>query len=135
MGLPDFTEDGILPPGLHLATLEDVVRRFGEPSLQRQAIAESLAWAIRAARRAGVVRFVVDGSFVDAKSDPNDVDCVLLLAEDYPRDRAAAREIEEGFPYVEMIFFEVAADFERFLRRQFETDRLGRQRGLVEIDL
>jgi hypothetical protein len=98
--IPEFTEDGLLPAGVHIATLQEVVGRFGAISLQGRAIAASLTWAFGAARRAGVAQFVIDGSFVDAKPEPNDVDCVLLLGEGYPKDAAAARELETGFPYV-----------------------------------
>jgi hypothetical protein len=135
MPIPDFTDEGLLPPGIHLATVEEVGLRLGAASPQRAVIMESLVWAVEAARRAGVARFIVDGSFVDKKPEPNDADCVLLLAADYPRDALAARELEEGFPYVELILFESVEDFEGFAARQFEIDRTGRRRGLVEIRL
>src|SRR5512147_971171 len=106
MPIPRFTDDGLLPPGLHVATLDEVVARFGGPGPQRRAIAESLKWAVEAARQAGILRFVIDGSFVDSKAEPNDADCVLLLGRGYPRDEQAARAIEGGFPYVQMIAFE-----------------------------
>jgi len=38
------------------------------------------------ARRAGVARIVLNGSFISDIMEPNDVDCVLLPADDYPRD-------------------------------------------------
>jgi hypothetical protein len=135
MPIPRFTDDGLLPPGLHVATLDEVVARFGSPGLQRRAIAESLEWAVQAACRAGIARFVIDGSFVDSKAEPNDADCILLLGHDYPRDDQAARAIEQGFPYVQMIFFEEPGEFEEFMHGQFETDRCGRTRGLVEVRL
>jgi len=135
MPIPRFTDDGLLPPGLHIAMIDEIVARFGGPGFQRRAIAESLVWAVHAARQAGILRFVIDGSFVDSKAEPNDVDCVLLLGRDYPRDAQAARAIEEGFPYVQMISFEEPRDFEEFLHGQFETDRRGRTRGLVEVRL
>src|SRR5438132_1580721 len=54
MAIPPFNDDGLLPTGIHVATLEETIARFGGPSTARQAIAESLRWAIDAARRAGV---------------------------------------------------------------------------------
>ncbi len=78
---------------------------------------------------------MVDGSFVDDKAEPSDADCMLLCGRDYPVDSAAAEEIEEGFPYVELLLFELEEDLEAFLQLQFAVDRFGRRRGVVEIQL
>src|SRR5579884_1552290 len=84
--IPDFNDDGYLPPGIHLATLEEVAARFGQESEVRQVQMESLRWLLDLARRAGVQRLVVNGSFVTDEVEPNDVDCVLLIGQDFPRD-------------------------------------------------
>jgi len=135
MPIPPFNSEGLLPGGIHQASLEEIIQRFGGPSAVRHAIAESLKWAFEAAIKAGISRFIVDGSFVDRKADPNDVDCILLSHADYPRDSQAARELEEGIPYVQILVFEDSQDFEDFLRLQFMVDRRGRSRGVVEIRL
>jgi hypothetical protein len=41
---------------------------------------ESVGWLIDLAARAGVARIVLNGSFVTNIIEPNDVDCVLLIA-------------------------------------------------------
>lgn len=135
MPIPPFNADGLLPTGIHLASLAEVIQRFGGPSAVRHAIAESLAWAVEAAQKAGISRFIIDGSFVDRKSDPNDADCILLAYSDYPRDVDASRDLEQGLPYVQMLIFEEEREFEDFLRLQFMVDRRGRSRGVVEINL
>jgi hypothetical protein len=40
MALPEFTEAGNLPEGIHVATLQEVLRRFGNGSLQRRRVAD-----------------------------------------------------------------------------------------------
>ncbi len=57
---------------------------------------ESLHWLIELARRAGVLRIVVNGSFVTDKMEPNDVDCVLLIGPGFPTDEAAGTELVDG---------------------------------------
>ena len=79
MALPPFTESGVLPPGIHPATLDELEARFGSGSELRRVQVESLRWLVALARRAGVRRFVIDGSFVSDIEEPNDVDCVLLI--------------------------------------------------------
>jgi hypothetical protein len=40
--IPDYNDDGYLPPGIHCATLEEIAARFGQESELRQAQMESL---------------------------------------------------------------------------------------------
>ena len=80
--IPDFTEDGFLPAGIHPATLEELAERFAffDRSDQRFRVFEKLKALIVEARTAGIVRRIyVAGSFVTDKSEPNDFDCILVL--------------------------------------------------------
>src|SRR5262245_48466183 len=94
--IPHFNDDGYLPPGIHAATLEEISARFGQECELRQAQMQSLQWLVDLARRAGVERIVVNGSFVTDKLEPNDVDCVLLIGSGFPRDAAAEAELLAG---------------------------------------
>jgi hypothetical protein len=78
--IPAFDAEGFLPPGVHQATLAEIRDRFGGPSGIRRAQMESVGWLIDLAARAGVARIVLNGSFVTNIIEPNDVDCVLLIA-------------------------------------------------------
>jgi predicted nucleotidyltransferase len=78
--LPPFTESGDLPVGVHRATLRATTARFGRGSPQRVAVASRLVRIHEIAAKTGQVRrFVVFGSFVTAKSEPNDVDVFLVM--------------------------------------------------------
>ena len=75
-----MTDSGDLPPGAHPAPLREVLDRFGVGSVQRQAVARRLERVYRVAWASGhLARFVVFGSFVTAKPEPNDVDVFLLM--------------------------------------------------------
>jgi hypothetical protein len=76
--IPPFNEHGYLPTGVHQATLDEVDVRFGKESEVRRVQMESLRWLADLARRVGVERLVINGSFVTDLLEPNDVDCVLL---------------------------------------------------------
>jgi len=84
--------------------------------------------------RAGVQRIVLNGSFVTDIMEPNDVDCALLLAADYPRDAAASEELVKGLPFLEILRVE-QHEFDRLLHRFFATDRHGLDKGMIEISL
>lgn len=80
--LPDFIDDGFLPAGVHLASFEEFERRFVyfDRSDRRFRIFDSLRELYRQASRSGIVkRFLVGGSFVTSKAEPNDFDCILVV--------------------------------------------------------
>lgn len=62
--IPPFDQNGYLPPGVHPATLDEIEDRFGRDSELRQVQMESLRWLAGVAKRAGVMRLIVNGSFV-----------------------------------------------------------------------
>ena len=132
--IPPFDDQGYLPAGLHLATLDEVAERFGGPSELRQAQMESVRWLVELAKAVGITRLVVNGSFSTDQWEPNDVDCVLLTSPDFPRDRQALEELDEGLPFLDIEMVDQPA-FDRLTNEMFATDRLGNPKGMVEVRL
>ncbi len=130
--IPDFEEQGYLPPGVHGATVEEITERFGRESELRRVEMESLRWLIDLARRAGVLRIIVDGSFVADVYEPNDVDCVLLIGPNYPADQSADQELQQGLPFIqaELVTQEV---FDYYVNTLFGTDRRNVPKGMIEV--
>jgi hypothetical protein len=83
--LPAFDDAGNLPPGIHRCDTEQLKRRFGFGSDEREAQIVELLLFIEAAKVAGVRRLLVNGSFVTGKVSSNDVDVVFLPGADYPK--------------------------------------------------
>ena len=84
MSLPPFTASGDLPPGIHRATLAEVLERFGSGSSQRMLVGLRLERVYNVAWATGhLARCVVFGSFVTAKPLPNDVDVFLLMEDTF----------------------------------------------------
>ena len=84
---PEFNRKGDLPIGIHQATLSEVIEHFGHRSLQRQHVAERLARVYKLAINTGqVARFIVYGSFVTEKLNPNDVDVLLIMEDSFIPD-------------------------------------------------
>jgi hypothetical protein len=77
---PEFDSNGDLPVGIYHASLSEVIAHFGNSTLRRQLVAQRLARIYKLARGTGhLARFVVFGSFVTAKPDPNDADIFMLM--------------------------------------------------------
>lgn len=71
--IPQFDGRGLLSEGIHLATWEEFVDRFGW-SEHRRRLLRGLSEALSLLRSAGCRRVYVNGSFVTAKERPNDID-------------------------------------------------------------
>jgi hypothetical protein len=130
--IPPLLENGYLPPGLHPATLDEIAHRFGQESELRRVQMESIRWALELAERAGIQRFVVNGSFVTDIPEPNDVDCVLLVCDDPPMDAALEEELVAGLPFLELQLVDQVG-FDVLVTSYFATDWLGAAKGMVEI--
>jgi len=76
--LPSFDPCGNLPPGVHWATWEEMVQRFGSSS-RRIWLIKGLYRALKELRRAGCSVIYLDGSFVTAKENPDDYDACFEL--------------------------------------------------------
>ena len=132
--IPLFDESGCLPPGVHPATLEEIDARFGQLSELRRVQMESVRWMLELARRAGVERIVLNGSFVTDIMEPNDVDCVLLFQPTRPRDRLSVRQLRGGLPFLE-IKLVAQEEFDGYVQVTFATDRMGTPKGMIEVIL
>lgn len=84
--------------------------------------------------RAGVQRLVINGSFVTDALEPSDVDCVLLIGDDFPRDAAAREELIVGLPFLEISLVQ-NDEFALLVDTFFATDRNRIPKGMVEVQL
>jgi hypothetical protein len=141
--LPAFTDEGDLPPGVHRATLLQVLERFGQGSVQRCAVADRLNRIYQLGASTGqLARFVVFGSFVTAKAEPNDVDVVMLMEDSFDlgsvTDEAALlfQHMEAGAYFGASVFWtrrSGAIGGEQAMIEYWQTRREGGRRGIVEI--
>ncbi len=141
--IPKFREDDYLPEGLYLASESEILFRFGTSTRRRRTLTLRLRRWIELTRMVGGKRLLIDGSFVTAKAEPNDIDSVILLPSDFKY------QIEQGFEAAleledmiltrrpeEIFAAEDDADWNEwvdFFSRTRETD--GRRKGLVEVKL
>ncbi len=93
---------------------------------------DSVRWMVDLARRSGVERIVLNGSFVTDIMEPNDVDCVLLIGRGFPTDPVAEAEIRAGLPFLDMALVR-RKRFDRLVNVVFATDRFNAPKGMVEV--
>ena len=84
MPLPQLNSAGELPEGVHQATMAELLTQFGSGTLQRQAVTARLRRIYALARATGKLeRLILFGSYITAKPDPNDIDIVLVMRNDF----------------------------------------------------
>ena len=133
--LPAFDNEGNLPLGIHPCRLAELAERFGKGSPEREVEVQELERFLEWAKRAGVRRVIINGSFVTAKPAPNDVDVVILPGPGYPGDQATADEANTVWPFLQVLVAADEADLENWATSDFGTDRDGRPKGVVEVIL
>ena len=143
MNWPDFNNAGDLPLGIHRATLADLTQRFGTSSLRRQIVIRRLERIYEFARSTGqLARFVVFGSFITAKPDPNDVDIFMLMEDTFDSnqvpgeaaiifDHIAAQNIEGASVF--WIRRMAAIGGEDAALEYWQIKRDNTKRGIVEV--
>lgn len=143
--IPALTDQGFLPPGKHQATLEEFKERFVvfQHSDRRFRIFEHLQKLFDHAARSGIVRrIVVAGSFVTAKPEPNDFDCIVVLnpaivgkpLRPFEYNLVSRQRARRMFGGDVMPALDHSTALQQYLEF-FQTTRDGKRIGLVEIQL
>jgi hypothetical protein len=77
--IPEFDENGNLPPGIHNTNLSEVEKRFGgSQSRKRSLLIKSLKQFVNAVKRYAD-EIYIDGSFITSKTSPGDVDILVIF--------------------------------------------------------
>lgn len=82
MPIPAFSENGVLPAGIHDASLTDLEDRFGQfqRTDQRCQLFKRLVSLLQQVRSTRLFVFaIIDGSFVTDKDSPDDIDLILVV--------------------------------------------------------
>jgi len=142
MSLPKFSETGDLPIGVHKATLAEVIETLGTSTVRRRQIAQRLARIYPLAVGTGhLARFIVFGSFVTSKPEPNDVDVFLLMEDTFDVTQMTGETrflFEHAFAqnyFGASIFWvrRMAALGGNAIIEDWQLKRDGTRRGIVEI--
>lgn len=145
MPFPEFNESGDLPVGIYKATLQEVLHHFAVGSLQRQLVAGRLKKIYFSALETDqVLRFIVYGSFVTAKENPNDVDIFILMKDGFDPDEVFGKsrlifkhlttQKYEGASIFWATESGIIGDVDEFIKG-WQIKRGGERRGIVEVKI
>lgn len=141
--IPDLdAATGNLPAGEHMATWREFIGCYGYTPWRRRLL-DGLLHALQLLRAAGCKRAWIDGSFVTAKEEPGDFDgCWDAQGVDFDLLDERLLTFDQGRATQKAAFFgelfiaDAGADPQGTLFRDFfQTDRDGRRKGIIVIDL
>ena len=95
MPIPPFNQHGLLPPGIHPATLEEVVQKLGFSSKRQDLIERGLKPVVEQLKALGVREVYLNGSFTTSKPSPGDIDGYVLTRVGSPLELEVVEHDEE----------------------------------------
>ena len=131
--IPRLREDGMLPVGIHQATLNELFIAFPGRNQQRQLLNDSLRRVIAALRTLDTtIMIFIDGSYVTSKAEPNDID--LLLITSHHTEPAVRRHLDQVCPVEAVscaVYVEAALPNRIFIL--YTKTRAGTAKGIIQI--
>ncbi|HMJ64902.1 MAG TPA: hypothetical protein VK615_06100 [Candidatus Binatia bacterium] len=148
MAIPALNEHGLLPDGIHDCTLQEAEARFArfQESDRRPRLWTRFKEFVHELELTGLrIVILVDGSFVTAKANPNDIDVILALpsTHDLGRDLSVAEYNVLSAPKVkqrygmDLLVARAGSDqYDRYVRFfqqvRFEPER---NKGILRVEL
>jgi Family of unknown function (DUF6932) len=147
MAIPAFNRMGDLPIGVYQVTLGECLERFGQGSERRRQVSATLVEICRLANGTRKLdREIVFGSYVTAKTEPRDVDIVLVMKDDFDVEKCEASgqplfdhnraDLQFGASvfWIRPAMLLLDEPLESFIAR-WQIKRDGGRRGILEIRL
>lgn len=141
--IPDFDENGNLPPGVHFCSWDEFSERFGYTRDRRRMI-QGIEAVMSELKTAGCRVFYVNGSFVTSEPSPRDFDAC------WDRDDVDMDYLRQNAPSI-LSFYDSKAQKSKYKGEiypsdqpvdesitsieLFQRDRLQRKKGIIAIDL
>lgn len=144
--IPPLNEYGCLPEGIYDCTMEEVAQRFGvfQSSDRRPQLWDKFSEFMREAESCGLIDAVLlNGSFVTAENEPNDIDLVVVVssrhdlsAEFQPSEYnvLSKRQVHRRLGFDLLVARSESEEYRRYLEF-FQQVRLepGRKKGILRI--
>ena len=144
--IPAFNEHGCLPEGIYDCTMDEAAQRFGvfQSGDRRPQLWDKVIEFMREAESCGLIDAVLlNGSFVTAENEPNDIDFVVVVSSDHDFSAEfqpseynvlSKRQVHRRFGFDLLVARSESEEYRRYLEF-FQQVRLepGRKKGILRI--
>jgi hypothetical protein len=136
-----LNKSGLLPIGIHTATWEELIEKFGFNE-HRQRLLAGLKIGLVLLQKYGCTEVCIDGSFTTAKPFPNDVDVCYdntnINWKKFIKDHPEFNDVKNGSKIQKEKYqseFYAYNAFEDSILQFFQFDRNNNPKGIVKISL
>jgi hypothetical protein len=138
--IPRINKNGYLPKGIHKATPEEIKMVFGTGSARRTDLLEGFVDLIKLIRKFKdkIKMFLIDGSFIASHDSPRDIDCILVVTNDFDFNSPSARLLQKAktlFHAHLFVCLEIDKNKYESMIKFFSMDRNQKEKGIVEVIL
>ena len=138
---PNLKKSGLLPAGVHLATWDELVERFGFNE-HRLKLLEGLKKGLKALHKHNCYDIYIGGSFVTDKPEPGDVDVCFdnsfmkwkAFQNNYPEFSLNEKGFYNQFKKYKSNFYPYNS-YDDYFFLFFQYSRNGEPKGLVKLSL
>jgi len=140
--IPDFLRGGILPPGVHECSWDELTDRFGRGQCRSKLCTELASLRDRALRCA-FVGIIIWGSFPTGHAEPGDLDLLFVTRPGVSRDNVRPECAElldpersrERFGHDFLSCTDDPEVLEYFAQNLGYDNRIGKQKGVLRLVL
>jgi len=135
LGIPDFTNEGKLPDGIHICSGEEFIDKFCTDKI-RENFVKPISDILDYAKDNGAVQIFIGGSFVTANKSPQDLDCVIVFNEDRYIPNNTEKVSIQGLKF-DILFasLENTKIIDSYIKLFSTCKYGGKDIGLIQIDL
>ena len=138
--VPEFNKYGNLPAGIYESSLTCIEKRFGLNSKKRISLFKDFQNFLELITpfKTNIKRLILDGSFVTSKESPGDIDCIMIIENNFrftPEIVEKLCDSKKLYNIHLFMFEEKNIESYRDILNFFSKDRDLKPKGIIEVIL
>jgi hypothetical protein len=139
--IPEFNKYGNLPAGIYKSSITCIENKFGISSEKRILLFNNFQKFLELLSpfKKKIKRIILDGSFVTSKESPGDIDCIMIIENDFRFTPEIVEELSNSKRLYELynihlfMFEEKNTKSYREILNFFSKDRDLKPKGIIEV--
>lgn len=138
--LPEFNKYGNLPAGIYKSSITCIENKFGKSSEERILLFNDFRKFLKRLSpfKKNIKRLILDGSFVTSEESPGDIDCIIIINNNFrfiPEILEELGNSKELYNIHLFVFEEKNIESCRGMLNFFSKDKDLKPKGIIEVIL
>ena len=136
--IPEFNNYGNLPAGIYKSSISSIEKIFGENSEKRILLFNNFRKFLKLLFpfKKKIKRLILDGSFVTSKESPGDIDCIMIIENNFRFTPEIVKKLCDSKKLYNIhlfMFEEKNIESYRKILNFFSKDRDLKPKGIIEV--